>query len=189
MIIGSEAVIEIKKNSVIKKRIEKKYRINEIDTTLRKSRTRSECKLIREARRAGVTVPKILKEDDFSIELEKINGSKVKDILNTDIAYNIGQYVAKLHNFNIIHGDLTTSNMIFSSSLYFIDFGLGFQSSKIEDKAMDLHVFKECIKSTHFDIFNNIWDCFIKGYNDYKDHDKVIKTLLKIEKRGRYKVR
>jgi TP53 regulating kinase-like protein len=78
--------------------------------------------------------------------MEFIDGSSVKDILRqTDdcsLATQIGEGIAKMHDMNVIHGDLTTSNMISKTGdgIYWIDFGLSCQSSNVEDKAVDLYV-------------------------------------------------
>ena len=205
---GAEAVITKQSigeaTSIVKNRISKSYRIPEIDSSLRKQRTKSEARLLSEARRAGVSTPQVLEVKDTTIQMELIKGKTVKEILTklseTDtkqlskIAYNIGTNIAKLHSAGIIHGDLTTSNMILRSKcdekqsiceLVFIDFGLGFFSKRLEDFAQDLAVLKEALKSTHFQIFNQIWPAIAKAYQ-WEQSEKVFKTLESIEKRGRY---
>ena len=159
---------------------------------MRKKRTRLEAKLIREARRAGVATPQIIEESRFSIKMDFIDGDRIKELVSRKnfktIAKKIGESVALMHTYNIIHGDLTTSNMIQKDeSVYFIDFGLGFFSGRAEDKATDLHVLKEAIQATHFDIAGKFWPAVTKAYaNNYTGSEKVIKALAKIEKRGRY---
>lgn len=193
MLIGAEAVLTKKDGFVIKERIKKGYRLSALDEKLRKSRTRKEASLLREARRAGVDTPEIVEEGGFSIKMKHIEGERVKDALSEincpDICKKIGEAAGKLHSSNIIHGDLTTSNMIVKGDkLYLIDFGLGFSSSKAEDKAMDLHLLREALESTHFSIAEKAWQEILKNYA-YGEADKVIKTLSKIEKRGRYRER
>ena len=189
---GAEAVIRKENNEIVKERLSKGYRIKEIDDSLRKRRTRLEAKLIREARRAGVATPQIIEESRFSIKMDFIDGDRIKELVSRKnfktIAKKIGESVALMHTYNIIHGDLTTSNMIQKDeSVYFIDFGLGFFSGRAEDKATDLHVLKEAIQATHFDIAGKFWPAVTKAYaNNYTDSEKVIKALAKIEKRGRY---
>ncbi len=200
---GAEAILK-KNDFLTKERIKKSYRIPELDIKLRKKRTRSEANLLREASRIGIAAPKVLDQTDFTIKMEFIAGSRVKEALNKDncnqIAEKIGSTIATLHNYNIIHGDLTTSNMILKSTnktdeqfelqLFLIDFGLGFFSHKTEDKAIDLYLLREALESTHFDIMEETWNAVLKSYRKgYKDSDKVIKTLSAIEKRGRYKKR
>ena len=183
---GAEAKLYRKDDILIKDRIKKSYRIKEIDDKLRKERTTMEAKLLREARRVGVLTPKILNTTDTTIEMEFIDGKKIKDILDSQIELSekIGYNIGKLHEAGIIHGDLTTSNMILKEKIYFIDFGLGFFSKRIEDQATDLHLLKEAIKSTHFKNLEIIWKNIIKGYGNSK---KVLEKLEEIEKRGRYK--
>ncbi len=212
---GAEAMLRQEGPAVIKERISKGYRIKQIDEALRRKRTKLEARLIREARRAGVQTPQILEEDEFSIKMELIKGKRVKEAANSKnckkIAGMIGEAAAKLHNYNIIHGDLTTSNMIISKgkseggstdksakkpqrpetepayTLYLIDFGLGLFSQRAEDKATDLHVLKEVITATHFDIAAKLWPAVLATYSkNYDGSSKVIKALSKIEKRGRY---
>ncbi|MFH0949357.1 MAG: KEOPS complex kinase/ATPase Bud32, partial [Candidatus Aenigmatarchaeota archaeon] len=181
-------------NDIIKERVAKHYRLKEIDERLRSSRTRAESRLLREARRAGVYVPQITDESKFSIKMELIDGMKVRDCINkknfAEICEKIGESVALLHGFGIIHGDLTTSNMILKKNkLYLIDFGLGFHSQRIEDKAVDIKLLKDVLRSTHFDIYEDAWKIILKAYEKYEQSDKVIKTLEHIEKRARYKER
>ncbi len=200
---GAEAVISEKKRTdasgvnsvaVVKERIKKSYRLPQIDERLRKQRTRGEASLLREAARAGVNVPRILEENDFTLTLEKIDGKMIKDILDEnnmiEICKKIGQAVANLHSSDIIHGDLTTSNMISShGNLYLLDFGLGFRSGKSEDKATDLHVLREALESTHFQISEKAWKIILKAYQQEYKSEKVLASLKNLEKRGRYRDR
>ena len=192
---GAEAELRKEVNTLIKERIAKGYRLTEIDERLRKRRTALEARLLTQARRAGVNTPKVIEEGKTSLMLEFIDGQKVKDILKKDnsieIAGKIGQSIAKLHEFDIIHGDLTTSNMILKDSeLFLIDFGLGFISKRPEDKAVDLYLLHEALESTHFDILDNAWTSILSTYeSNFSDSSKVIKALSDVEKRGRYKER
>lgn len=191
---GAEAVLYKTDGEVIKDRISKGYRIKQIDDQLRKRRTKLEAKLLSDAARAGVLTPKILELEKTKLKFEFIDGIKVRDWLDQTkskeqikkICKQIGESVAKLHSANITHGDLTTSNMINKKGrVYFIDFGLGMHSPRIEDKAVDLHLFKECLISKHHKIWKTCWDSFLKSYNIRE----VIDRLKKVEQRGRYKAR
>ncbi len=246
---GAEAVILKQKNKIIKDRIPKSYRIQQLDEKLRKLRTRSEAKLLEKANKI-IPTPKLIKTDEQKkiIEIEFLNGKKLSDNLEklnySPICIQIGKNLAKLHDTGIIHGDLTTSNMIYveknkkenvlphhnlkennkhqsddftynnikskheraggvhakiigSSSqqptiskqgkVYFIDFGLGFHSNKIEDKAVDLHLIKEALEAKHHSIFEQAFSSVLKGYKSSKNSSQVLKQLEKVEKRGRYK--
>ena len=125
--------------------------------------------------------------------MEYIKGEPLRDILNKDnyknICSQLGKLVAKMHNNSIIHGDLTTSNMILKDDkIYFIDFGLGAISKKIEDKGTDLHLVKEALNSQHSDICEDCWKLFLKSYIEFcKDSKEILNRLKKIEQRGRYK--
>ncbi len=190
---GAEAELKKDGDAIIKNRIAKGYRLEELDKALRKKRTRQEARLLREARRAGVATPQIIEEHENSIKMQYIYGRKVMDILDEqqEIATLIGKNIGKLHSYNIIHGDLTTSNMIFDEGkLFFIDFGLGFVSKREEDKANDLYLLEEVLESTHFAVFKKVWKMIIDAYkSQYPEGEEVIKVLLKVEKRGRYKER
>jgi TP53 regulating kinase-like protein len=183
---------------VKKRRIKKSYRIKEIDDRLIHFRTKEESKLISEARNYGVSVPIIFDVDTQNgiITMEYLKGKRIKDILNdlTDKERNricrmIGESIAKFHNNDIIHGDITTSNMIYQDDrIHFIDFGLGEKNGEIEAKGVDLHVLMEAIESTH----SKYSDCFeyvLEGYKNKlnKDADLVIKKIAEIVKRGRYR--
>ena len=192
---GAEAEIIKEGDIVVKNRIKKGYRLPELDEKLRKRRTVNEAKLLREARRAGVLTPQVLEEDKTTLKLEFIEGEKVKDVLNAKnckaICEEIGRCVALLHSYDIIHGDLTTSNMIIKGrEIWFIDFGLGFISKRDEDKAIDLYLLREALESTHFLILEEAWKSVIEAYkSNYQGSNKVIKALSDVEKRGRYKER
>ncbi|KAJ3303243.1 TP53 regulating kinase [Kappamyces sp. JEL0829] len=66
------------------------------------------------------------------------------------IASHIGQGLARIHDVDIIHGDLTTSNLMLDGDrVVWIDFGLSFVSTMAEDKGVDLYVLERAIHSTH----------------------------------------
>lgn len=194
---GAEAIIVLKDNLVVKDRIKKSYRIKELDEKIRKQRTKAEKKLLEKASKIiNAPDPFPLKEFD-KIEMPFINGKKLSENLDSfsvkkqkEICNIIGQEIAKLHDSNIIHGDLTTSNMIFiekENKIYFIDFGLGYISNKIEDKAVDLHLLKQALEAKHFKSWKILFEEVEKGYKNYSESKKVLERLKAVEKRGRYK--
>ena len=193
---GAEAIILKEKNNVIKKRVKKSYRIPELDDKIRKLRTRSETKLLIKAREV-ISIPKIKKSDEKTKEIvmDFIEGKKLSDDLDNftlkkqlEICKKIGENVAKLHSKNIIHGDLTTSNMILKNNkVYFIDFGLGFISHKYEDKAVDLHLLKHALEAKHFKHWEKLFKKILGSYKKNKDFSLVLERLKAVEKRGRYK--
>ena len=189
----AEAIIYKDGEKVLKERISKSYRIPEIDTQLRKYRTRREAKLLQKLEKYGFT-PKVLSSDDkeMKIEMVFIDGPRLRDVLNKDnfLKYSkeIGEKLAILHNHDVIHSDLTTSNMIYEDKVYFIDFGLSSVSTKIEDKAVDLHLLRQALESKHHDIYERCYEAVLKGYKkSYSGADDVISRLNTVEGRGRNK--
>ena len=171
--------------AVLKDRIPKGYRISEIDDKIRKARTKEEAKLLSDAKRAGVKTPVLydINLQEKSILMEEIDGQMVKDIINEDLAFRIGEEIAKLHSADIIHGDITTSNiMLQDDKLVFIDFGLGRYSPLDEDKAVDLLVLKKSLQSIDYNLAVKYFDCVLKGYG----RQDMVNKISDIESRGRY---
>jgi len=191
---GAEARIYKDNNLIIKERVSKSYRIKELDDKLIKYRNRREISILEKASRI-INVPKIIKTEDNKIFMEFIDGDKLSDILDSysenkrnNTCKEIGRQLALLHNANLIHGDLTTSNMILKENkLYFIDFGLGFIDDNVEHKAVDLHLIKQALESKHYKIFKESFNFVLEGYKISKEYEKIIDRLDKVEKRGRYK--
>ena len=187
---GAEAKITEENGRIRKDRFEKTYRIPEIDSQLRKRRTNAEAKLLQKAKTAGIPVPAILEKRESLLVMEKIEGKKLRDILTksnaTTYGKEMGELITKLHDNNIIHGDLTTSNMIVNDQLYFIDFGLGFISTKIEDKAVDLHLLRQALESKHNDCWQPCFKAMLKAYTP-KQRTEILARFEKVEARGRNK--
>ena len=191
---GAEAKIFLDKNIISKQRIPKTYRHPQLDNLIRKRRTKAEAKLLIKSLSVGANVPKILNIDKFDIKIEFIHGDHLSETLNSypekkqfQVMRQLGEQVAILHQNDIIHGDLTTSNTILSKNkIFLIDFGLGFISTKIEDKSVDLHLIKQALEAKHFQNNKELFENFTKGYK-HKDSDKILERLNIVEKRGRYK--
>ncbi|MBT6820151.1 Kae1-associated serine/threonine protein kinase [archaeon] len=179
--------------TIHKIRTPKSYRHPQLDTKIRTRRTRSEAKIINKAASFGINVPKIdsIDKETQTIFMTYIEGDRLSETLNSypekkqfTTIQKLGKQTALLHKNNIIHGDLTTSNTILSEDkLFIIDFGLGFISTKIEDKAVDLHLIKQALEAKHFQNHTDLFTNFLKTYKD----EEVIKRLEVVEKRGRYK--
>jgi len=192
---GAEAKIILNGDFIVKNRIKKSYRLPELDKKIRKRRTKSESKLLTKASEI-INSPKPLETKEFDkIKMPYIKGKKLSEHLDNfplkkqkEICKIIGQEIAKLHDENIIHGDLTTSNMIlFNENIYFIDFGLGYISRKFEDKAVDLHLLKQALEAKHFKNWQELIKEVDKGYKESKESKKILERLKAVEKRGRYK--
>ncbi len=117
------------KKCIVKERFEKKYRVEELDKKLAKQRITLECRNLVRAYRHGINTPTVLFSDliNRKIYLQFVdNSAQLKEVLKiiyySDISkheklidkiiQHFGETLAKLHNSNIIHGDLTTSNML-----------------------------------------------------------------------------
>jgi TP53 regulating kinase-like protein len=201
---GAEATITLAnwygKKVVLKSRNVKKYRHSQLDEKIRRFRTNHEPQLMHEAKKAGVSTPVIFLVDtkNMLIIMEFIHGEQVKHILanfslfqRQKLCFKIGMLVAKLHSHGIIHGDLTTSNLILNDydKLFLVDFGLAEKQIELEAKGVDLHLMKRSLHSTHNqfakDCFKNIMNGYSKVIGDTITKD-VLKKIQEIERRGRY---
>ena len=191
---GAEAKIYLKNSIISKQRNEKSYRHKQLDQQIRTRRTRSEAKLLTKAYELKINVPKVIHTEKFSIEIEYLEGDKLSQTLNTyqekkqfKIMEQLGIQTSKLHENDLIHGDLTTSNtLLIKNEVFLIDFGLGFISKKIEDKAVDIYLIKQALEAKHFQNHEKLSAHFLKGYNP-KEKKEIIERLNIVEKRGRYK--
>ncbi|MFC1801632.1 KEOPS complex kinase/ATPase Bud32 [Nanoarchaeota archaeon] len=188
---GAEAIVYQDKDSIVKDRFEKTYRHPHIDQQLRKARTKREAKVIQKLTQINFPVPKLINQEDQKLEMEFIKGDKVRDIFNKNykkMSNEIGKKLALLHQNHIIHGDLTTSNMIFKKEIHFIDFGLSFFSEKKEDKAVDLHLLERAMESKHFQVYPQCFQLALKSYQKhYPESKQVISRLETVKSRGRNK--
>lgn len=146
------------KHHIVKERLPKKYRHPILDVRINTARVKSEVKILEKAFKCGIKVPKVIKvlPEENKILMEYIPGTKLKDYINehpdkiTELLTQLGQILQKLHGISIIHGDLTTSNMIFQDGeIYLLDFGLGALTATVEDKAVDLYLFEKAFIATH----------------------------------------
>jgi len=190
---GAEAVVErcsvIGLPAVRKSRIAKKYRVGALDSMLRRNRTRSEARLLNRAKLAGVSCPTVLEVDEFSIVMTLIDGARPE--MDSVQAHEAGSILAKLHKNDIIHGDYTPANLIESGNgiIFIIDFGLGFVSNDIEDKATDVFTMLRALKGKESGSGKNkisASDSFVAGYKKYEKSSSVLERVKGIEKRVRY---
>lgn len=194
---GAEAIIYLENNTVTKDRISKSYRHPDLDKKIIKRRTKAETKILKLAGEIILTPNVYTTYEKNKINMEMIEGDKLAETLDNyqlkkqkEVLSKIGTSVAKLHEAGIIHGDLTTSNMILKKNeVYFIDFGLGFLNGKYEDKGVDVHLLKQALEAKHFKNWEILFSEFEKSYREVEpiESEKVFTRLFKIEKRGRYK--
>jgi TP53 regulating kinase and related kinases len=200
------------KKVVAKERFKKTYRHSDLDKSLTSKRIKNEFKLLDKANKIGIDVPKVYKTDlstgiiimdhiensltckDFIFKIVKstTESSELDESL-VKIATRIGCIIGKLHSNQIIHGDLTTSNILIKdyegqeSKIYFIDFGLSFISRQLEDKAVDLYVLERALQSTHSLQAIKLFEEILNGYKaEYGANViQVIDRLEQVRLRGR----
>ena len=183
---------------IIKRRGEKRYRHPELDEELRRYRTIHEAEIIHRAKRAGVSTPIIYQVDpeEKAIVMQYVEGVRVREALETlnpedrlRLFRLIGVKAGRLHRAGIIHGDLTTSNIIWNGeSPCFIDFGLAELSREAEKRGVDLHLMRRMLTSTHFPHVKELSDAFEEGYRSIMgaEAEEAIRRMREIERRGRY---
>ena len=234
---GAEGKIYIgeflSKKCIVKERFKKKYRVEELDKKLTKERMLSESRNILRASKKGIKVPTIYFVDltERKIYMEYLeNSCQLKIILQSiyslpdispyeslleKISQDLGDMLSKLHSENLIHGDLTPSNILLKikddtgsdllnnaeklilekknyDDMYLIDFGLSSvslsTSSALEDKAVDLYVLKRAMISSN----PKSEELFDKAMNIYKNKcqngEEIINKYKNVEMRGRKKL-
>ena len=184
---GAEAVITLENGVVKKERHAKSYRQPALDERIRQERTLREARIMSEARRHGVLTPIICDVSRFELRMEMIVGEKLKDIINQELSEMVGETVGRLHRGGIVHGDLTTSNMILTrGKICLIDFGLSFYEKTVEAQGVDVHVYFQTLESTH-DQPEELMEAFVAGYTrTYPQADAVLQRVKEIKARGRY---
>ncbi len=187
---GAEAkIIKIDDNTIKKLRTAKTYRLPIIDEKLRKTRNKREFKILKKLYENKINVPKVfeINEKEFYFTFEFLNGNILKDVLNEKFLFLAFEEIKKMHSLDIVHGDLTSLNMIEKNNkIFLIDFGLSEFSKKIEEKAVDLNLFFNCIKNEHPIYYKYKKDLEDK-YLELEFGIRVINRLKNIQKRGRNK--
>jgi Kae1-associated kinase Bud32 len=190
---GAEAVVTKHGDTVLKERVAKAYRHPAIDASLRKSRTRREAKILEKLEALKFPAVRLHSADEktMTLTLDFVHGKKLVDVLpknHVALGREVGKKVGILHAHDIIHGDLTTSNLMLDKEVVFIDFGLSFVSKRAEDKAVDLHLLKQALESAHHDVFEETFAAVLAGYKEGNPHAKeVLAQFENVEKRGRNK--
>jgi TP53 regulating kinase-like protein len=191
---GAEAVIYYEEDGIAKERIPKSYRHPSIDKSLRKSRTRREAKILSTLKKINFPSPLLhaVDEKKMKVNMEFIEGDKLRDVFDNaplKLSREIGENIGILHNNEIIHHDLTTSNMILKDKkVHFIDFGLSFFSKRIEDMAVDMHLLDRAMESRHHQHYPKCFKEAVKGYlKTAKKGKEVMDRFNKVSLRGRNK--
>ncbi len=183
------------RRAVEKVRVPKAYRHEKIDDELRRQRMRMEARLMHEVRGLGVSVPILYDVDLVShrLVMEFIDGPTVKDVLQKRledpraVARAIGRVAGTLHANGVVHGDLTTSNMLWrDGTVYLIDLSMGEKTGSLEAQGVDLRLLKEAWTSAHYEVLD-LFDEVLAAYRaSYPRAEAAIAKLREIEERGRY---
>jgi bifunctional N6-L-threonylcarbamoyladenine synthase / protein kinase Bud32 len=187
---GAEAIVTFRNGKAEKRRLSKAYRAPALDNRLITERTRAEARLIAAARKGGVPTPIMSDITADTIMMEQVKGTLLTQNLTEAAVYKAGRMVGKLHTSGIIHGDLTTSNMILreeDGACVLIDFGLAQVNSEIEQRGVDIHVLFQTLESTAPESADGLKTAFAAGYADtFAEAANVMTREHEIELRGRY---
>jgi len=218
---GAEAKIYtgsfLGQKSIVKERFSKKYRHPQLDDRITKERLKGEIRSLMRCKLANIRTPTIYYVDmnngilvmeylESAITCREYIDSLLKsssaELINaqdklTNLSTQIGQVLALMHKNSVIHGDLTTSNMLIEQmnkngeqKICLIDFGLGFAEGTPEDKGVDLYVLERALISTHpntefmFNAVINSYKQELKA-DRKKECDEVIRKFEEIRMRGR----
>lgn len=185
---------------VRKVRRAKTYRIPELDFELRRSRTGHEAQIIHDAKLAGVPTPfiYIVDLDATTITMQYVEGPRAKEVLSSlspeereKLCGQLGVLIGRLHFNGIVHGDLTTSNMIVTvnDKVVLIDFGLAEYSRELEKRGVDLLLMRRSLQATHYRYARECFDAIVEGYADEVGENvakDIMRRVEEIAKRGRY---
>jgi len=199
------------RQTIVKERFRKLYRHLELDEILTKERIRSESKMLARCRTSGIHVPTVYMvhipsrciymeylSDTVTVKDFMMQGERTVETLER-LFTTIGRTISKLHSSRIIHGDLTTSNILvrhedFTSAgerqphVYLIDFGLSCVSDSAEDKGVDLYVLERAMLSTHPNseaLFGVLIEAYKSGAATVKESLVVMNKFEEVKLRGR----
>ncbi len=201
--LGAESVIlrvrRWGRTLIEKRRRAKPYLLPEIDSLLRRQRTNRECRMLNRVRRLGVRAPTVYAVDwsSYSILMDFVQGEQLKVIAQTcsdddlmDLCKEFGRMLGLLHTGGVVHGDPTTSNIIVDPQrrLWLVDFGLAEWNATVEMMAVDLHLVRRTLETTHWDRQEIMLDAVLQGYWDQmaSSADEILSRMEEIRERGRY---
>ncbi|MEW5307650.1 MAG: hypothetical protein WDW38_011384 [Sanguina aurantia] len=200
---GAEArvweTIFLGRPTVVKQRFTKMYRHPVLDAKLTVTRLKGEVRSLMRARKLGVLTPVLyyVEHEANCIYMEQVQGVSIKQQLSDSslseedvrgLMFKVGAVVASMHDGGLIHGDLTTSNLMVRTSdkaVVVIDFGLSVNSTLPEEKGVDLYVMERAMGSAHSEhkgLFDQVLD-------SYKKHSKqwsaTCNRFAEVRMRGR----
>lgn len=172
--------------------------------------------MLAKCRKEGVPVPAVYALDESTgwLMIEWIEGEVVRIRLNewlrrrkdartlegsedhelVGLMRRIGAAVGRMHATGIVHGDLTTSNLmlrdcekegLLEGEIVLIDFGLASQSVQDEDRAVDLYVLERAFGSTH-PRAESLFPELLHAYGtSFRGAGVVLRRLEEVRMRGR----
>ncbi|PSC76037.1 TP53-regulating kinase isoform B [Micractinium conductrix] len=188
------------RSAIVKQRFSKKYRHPQLDAKLTVSRLKGEVRSMMRARKLGVHTPVLYQVDHATacIYMERIEGHSLKTLLHNDelqgaeldaLLLEVGRVIARLHDGGLVHGDLTTSNMMLRGSdkqLILIDFGLSYNSVVPEDKGVDLYVLERAFASAHAERGAAMFEAVLEAYRRAsKQWSATLNRFAEVRMRGR----
>lgn len=207
---GAEGVVSrisyLGRFAVRKKRFAKRYRHPELDSKLTSRRLSQEARVMLRLRKAGIRVPAVYFVDvkNGVIVMEHLHGITLKEFLRRGNAEDgkavmqaAGKEVARMHCSDVVHGDLTTGNIMVASGasenvselngieVCVIDFGLSSGGGTEEDFAVDLYVFERAVISAHSEAAQPLNEAFLSAYAQELKRPAVLKRLEEVRARGR----
>ena len=175
------------------------YRLPALDDAIRTQRTVREAEMIHLAKGAGVPAPYLFEVNlpGSTLVMEYVEGSRLRDVVGAmadgearKAFREFGRDAASLHSAGMVHGDLTTANVVVRrGELVFIDFGLSFRTTRLEDQAVDLRLIKETLVGAHPSLSKLALEELFRGYSEVVGPAKsraAQRQLRSIERRGRY---
>ncbi len=166
--------------ALLKERDLKSYRPKTLDERLRRERTRTEARLLVDARRLGVRTP-IVYDIDLArhrLILEELPGPTLRQLLEDPAlpasslvaaVRGFGLALGRLHAGSIAHGDLTSSNVLFPDGPLhppaFLDLSMGSRNPGVEELGIDLHLVEEDLRALHSNA-DQLVRSFHEGYSE-----------------------
>ena len=185
-------------DAVFKVRKRLRYRLPVLDEIVRRQRTMREAGMLRSARLAKVAAPHLYNVglSNSTLIMEYVPGSRLKDVASTTdpdamaLFEKLGTSVGRLHSAGVVHGDITTANVIVRDrETILLDFGLAAHSFKVEDHAVDVRLIKETLKGAHPSVADRALESLLRGYSAEVGGQRmkaILSQLRNIERRGRY---
>ena len=179
--VGAEAAVSsglfLGLPAVRKVRRPRAYRNPKLDRRLTKHRMTTEARLLARLSEHNLPIPNLLAFEESSGVLIQtlMPGQQLANLLRAgseaeEMLTKSGEMIRKLHSLGAVHGDLTTSNILWDggSGVSLIDFGLSMWTTEVERMGLDLQVLSECLSASHPE-YEKALDWVFAGYSNATD--------------------